>query len=254
LTDTPADDGVPGRAAPSQPRHVAVIMDGNGRWAQARGLPRVAGHEAGADSVRDIVRACGELGIEALTLFSFSTENWRRPEDEVEALMTLLARYLTDERDELMNNRVRLQGIGELARLPPHVRTLLDRATAFTAPNTGLRLSLALSYGGRAEIVHAVRGLAAEVAAGRLSPADIDEAAVNAHLYTAGLPEPDLLIRTSGEMRLSNFLLWQLAYAELYVTDVNWPDFRRPQLVEALRWYASRERRFGRTTAQVSTP
>jgi undecaprenyl diphosphate synthase len=226
-------------------------MDGNGRWAQARGLPRVAGHEAGADAVREIVRACGELGVEALTLFSFSTENWRRPEDEVEALMALLARYLADEEAELMANRVRLQGIGELARLPGHVRALLDLATAHTAGNTGLRLSLALSYGGRAEIVHAVRDLAELVAAGKLDPGQIDEAAVTAHLYTAGLPEPDLLIRTSGEMRLSNFLLWQLAYAEIYVTDVNWPDFRRDQLVEAIRWYGSRERRFGQTSAQV---
>lgn len=233
------------------PRHVAVIMDGNGRWAQARGLPRVAGHEAGADSVREIVRSCGELGVEALTLFSFSTENWRRPEDEVDALMALLARYLADERQELMHNRVRLQGIGELGRLPVHVRTLLDKATEYTAANKGLRLSLALSYGGRAEIVHAVRRLAEEVAAGRLEANEIGEASVTAHLYTAGLPEPDLLIRTSGEMRLSNFLLWQLAYAEIYVTDINWPDFRRAELVEAIRWYGARERRFGRTSEQV---
>jgi undecaprenyl diphosphate synthase len=233
------------------PRHVAVIMDGNGRWAQRQGLPRVRGHEAGADSVREIVRVCGELGVEALTLFSFSTENWRRPEDEVEALMTLLARYLTDETVELMQNSVRLQGIGELERLPPHVRGLLDQVTAFTAKNSGLRLTLALSYGARAEIVRAVRGLAAQVRDGTLTPEAITEQSVSDSLYTAGLPDPDLLIRTSGEMRLSNFLLWQCAYAEIYVTETLWPDFRRPQLEEAIAWFASRERRFGKTSAQL---
>lgn len=233
------------------PRHVAVIMDGNGRWAQRQGLPRVRGHEAGADSVREIVRVCGELGVEALTLFSFSTENWRRPEDEVEALMTLLARYLTDETVELMQNSVRLQGIGELERLPPHVRGLLDQVTAFTAKNQGLRLTLALSYGARAEIVRAVRGLAAQVRDGTLTPEAITEQSVSESLYTAGLPDPDLLIRTSGEMRLSNFLLWQCAYAEIYVTETLWPDFRRPQLEEAIAWFASRERRFGKTSAQL---
>jgi undecaprenyl diphosphate synthase len=234
------------------PRHVAVIMDGNGRWAQRQGLPRVRGHEAGADSVREIVRVCGELGVEALTLFSFSTENWRRPEDEVEALMTLLARYLTDETVELMQNSVRLQGIGELERLPPHVRGLLDQVTAFTAKNHGLRLTLALSYGARAEIVRAVRGLAAQVRDGTLTPEAITEQSVSNSLYTAGLPDPDLLIRTSGEMRLSNFLLWQCAYAEIYVTETLWPDFRRPQLEEAIAWFASRERRFGKTSAQLA--
>lgn len=233
------------------PRHVAVIMDGNGRWATERGLPRTAGHEAGADSVREIVRACGELGVEYLTLYSFSTENWGRPDDEVETLMALLARYLVEERDELMQNRVRLRGIGELDRLPPHVRQLLDAATRQTEGNDGLLLTLALSYGSRAEIVDAVRRLAGEVAAGSLRPADIDEAAISQRLYTAGTPDPDLLVRTSGEMRLSNFLLWQLAYAELYVTDVYWPDFRRPHLEAALEVYGARQRRFGKTGAQV---
>ena len=238
-----------GRAA--LPRHVAVIMDGNGRWATEKGLPRVRGHEAGADTVRNIVRACGERGIEALTLYSFSTENWGRPGDEVEALMHLLARFLVKEREELMGNSVRLRGIGELERLPHTVRQLLQEATRLTADNEGLLLTLALSYGSRAEICDAVRRLAGEVAEGTLRPEDIDEQSITDRLYTAGTPDPDLLIRTSGEMRLSNFLLWQLAYAELYVTDVFWPDFREPHLDEALAVYARRQRRFGKTGQQT---
>ncbi len=238
--------------APGVPRHVAVIMDGNGRWATEQGLPRVKGHEAGADTVRAIVRACGERSIEALTLYSFSTENWGRPGDEVEALMALLARFLMDERDELMLNKVRLRGIGELERLPRTVRTLLDQATQVTANNDGLLLTLALSYGSRAEITDAVRRIAREVARGELDPAAIDESCITERLYTAGVPDPDLLIRTSGEMRLSNFLLWQLAYSELYVTEVFWPDFREPHLDEALAVYGRRQRRFGKTGAQVS--
>jgi undecaprenyl diphosphate synthase len=234
------------------PRHVAVIMDGNGRWATERGLPRTAGHEAGADSVREIVRACGELGVEYLTLYSFSTENWGRPEDEVETLMALLARYLVEERGELMQKRVRLRGIGELDRLPGHVRQLLDAATHHLEGNDGLLLTLALSYGSRAEIVDAVRRIASDVAAGALAPADIDADTLSSRLYTAGTPDPDLLVRTSGEMRLSNFLLWQLAYAELYVTDVYWPDFRRANLEAAIEVYARRQRRFGKTGAQVT--
>jgi undecaprenyl diphosphate synthase len=244
------DEHVP----PVGPRHVAVIMDGNGRWATERGLPRTAGHEAGADSVREIVRACGELGVEFLTLYSFSTENWGRPEDEVDSLMTLLARYLLEERGELMQNRVRLCGIGQLDRLPGPVRTLLTEATRLTADNDGLLLTLALSYGSRTEIVDAVRRIAVDVTDGRLEAADIDEEAITSRLYTAGTPDPDLLVRTSGEMRLSNFLLWQLAYAELYVTDVYWPDFRRPHLEVALAAYASRQRRFGKTSTQVAPP
>lgn len=237
--------------AAAVPTHLAVIMDGNGRWATERGLPRSAGHEAGADSVREITRACRRQGVRYLTLYSFSTENWGRPEDEVETLMALLARYLVEERGEMMDNGVRLQGIGELDRLPKYVRTLLDEAARITAGNEGLLLTLALSYGSRAEIVDATRHLAREVAAGRLRPEDIDEAAISAHLYTAGMPDPDLLVRTSGEMRLSNFLLWQLAYAELYVTDVMWPDFRTPHLDEALAAYARRQRRFGKTGQQL---
>ncbi|MCB9688495.1 MAG: isoprenyl transferase [Alphaproteobacteria bacterium] len=238
---------------PPVPTHLAVIMDGNGRWATERGLPRSAGHEAGADSVREITRACRRKGIRYLTLYSFSTENWGRPEDEVDTLMALLARYLVEERDEMMDNGVRLQGIGELDRLPKYVRTLLEEATRITADNEGLLLTLALSYGSRAEIVDSMRFLAREVEAGRLRPEDIDETAIGAHLYTAGMPDPDLLVRTSGEMRLSNFLLWQVAYAELYVTDVMWPDFRSPQLEEALESYARRQRRFGKTGAQLES-
>ena len=233
------------------PRHVAIIMDGNGRWAQQRGLPRHEGHAAGADSVREMTRACARLGVGVLTLYSFSTENWGRPEDEVSALMALLERYLRDELDELRTNRVRLRAIGELDRLPHNVGTLLEQVCAATADEPGLQLCLALSYGSRAEIVRAARHLAAEAKAGRLDPEAIDEAAISAALYTADLPDPDLLIRTSGELRLSNFLLWQVAYSELYVTDVLWPDFRLPDLEDAFRAYGSRQRRFGKTAAQV---
>lgn len=235
----------------SIPRHVAVIMDGNGRWATQRGLPRIAGHEAGADSVRDVVRACGELGVEALTLYSFSTENWGRPDDEVDALMALLARYLEHEAAELVRSRVRLRGIGQLDRLPAHVRELLAEVTHRTRNNDGLLLTLALSYGSRAELVDAVQRIATEVSQGRLRPEDVDESVIDAHLYTAGTRDPDLLVRTSGEMRLSNFLLWQVAYSEIYVTDVLWPDFRRPELEQAFEAYARRERRFGRISAQL---
>jgi undecaprenyl diphosphate synthase len=226
-------------------------MDGNGRWAEQRGLPRVAGHQAGADSVREIVRAAGSLGVEVLTLYSFSTENWGRPEDEVQALMALLERYLRDELAELTENRVRLSAIGQLDRLPATVREALRQVSAYTAGHDGLHLVLALSYGSRLEIVDAIRELARDVASGRIDPEAIDEAAVSARLWTRGLPDPDLLIRTSGEMRLSNFLLWQVAYSELYVTDVPWPDFRRPQLEEAFLTFGRRQRRFGKTGAQV---
>jgi undecaprenyl diphosphate synthase len=226
-------------------------MDGNGRWATARGQPRVAGHEAGAESVREITRACREAGVGALTLYSFSTENWRRPAEEVSALMGLLARYLVGERREILDNGVRLNAIGQLDKLPAPVRVALKELMHASRDNRGMTLTLALSYGGRAEIVEAARSLAKKAAAGRLRPDAIDEAAFAAELGTAGLPDPDLLIRTSGELRLSNFLLWQLAYAELYVTETLWPDFRRPQLEEAFTAFRSRERRFGQTSAQV---
>jgi undecaprenyl diphosphate synthase len=228
------------------PRHVAVIMDGNGRWARQRGLPRSAGHEAGADTVRTIVRTCRELGVEVLTLYSFSTENWARPEDEVSALMGLLERYLREEQDDLLRNGIRLRGIGQIERLPSQVRDMLAVAEAATAHNEGMELLLALSYGGRAEVVEAVRDLAREVAAGRLSPEAIDESLLASRLYTAGLPDPDLLIRTSGDLRISNFLLWQVAYTELWVTPVAWPDFRKEHLLEAFASYAGRQRRFGK--------
>lgn len=234
-----------------EPQHIAIIMDGNGRWATQQGLPRVRGHEAGADSVREIVRACGRHGVEVLTLYSFSTENWARPEDEVHALMTLLERYLREELQELMDNDVRLSAIGQLHRLPSPVRHGLEAVSKLTAGNKGLRLVLALSYGSRAEIVDGIRRIAERVAAGDLEPSAIDEETVGDSLYTAGLPDPDLLVRTSGELRLSNFLLWQVAYAELYVTDVMWPDFREPHLVDAFRSFQGRQRRFGKTGGQL---
>ncbi len=233
------------------PQHVAIVMDGNGRWAEGRGWPRVRGHEEGAESVREITRACREAGVKALTLYSFSTENWKRPEDEVGALMGLLARYLVQERREILDNGVRLNAIGQLERLPLAVRAALKELMHASRDNKGMVLTLALSYGSRSEIVEAAKALAKKAASGRLRPDQIDEAAFAAELQTAGLPDPDLLIRTSGELRLSNFMLWQLAYAELYVTDTLWPDFRRPQLAEAFEVFGKRERRFGATGAQV---
>jgi undecaprenyl diphosphate synthase len=226
-------------------------MDGNGRWARGRGLPRVKGHEEGVHSVRAITRACRELGVEALTLYSFSSENWGRPEDEVAALMQLLVHYLDSERDEILDNRIRLTHCGEIERLPEDVQLGLQFLEGLSAENKGMVLNLALSYGSRQEITRAMRGLAERVAAGDLLPQDIDEASIEAHLDTAGLPDPDLVIRTSGEMRLSNFLLWQLAYAEIYVTPVPWPEFREEQLHEALAEYSKRQRRFGLTGQQL---
>ena len=216
------------------PQHVAIIMDGNGRWAQARGMERVAGHEEGAVSVREIVRACRQQGVRALTLYSFSTENWRRPFSEVTALMALLERYIVGEREEILDNAIRFRAIGQLDRLPPNVREPLEELSEVS--NTGqtkMDLCLALSYGGRAELVEATRHIAEQVRAGILDPENIDEETVSGALYAPDLPEPDLLIRTSGEMRLSNFLLWQLAYAEIVVTDTLWPDFRKPDLLKA---------------------
>ncbi len=228
-------------------------MDGNGRWAQARGLPRVKGHEQGAESVREVVRSCRELGVEALTLYSFSTENWNRPEDEVAALMRLLKNYLKSERREILDNGIRLRGIGQLGRLPLFVRKpLVALMRESDRDDVKMTLNLALSYGGRAELVEANREIARKVAAGQLNISDIDEDCIARHLFTAGLPDPDLLIRTSGEVRISNFMLWQLAYAEIYVTDVAWPDFRKPQLLEAFEAFGRRERRYGKTGAQVS--
>lgn len=228
------------------PRHVAIIMDGNGRWATRKGLPRIAGHHAGRRAVRESVEACSELGVEYLTLYTFSIENWNRPVREVKALMSFLSKVLKEERDELMRNDVRLGALGHLDDLPAPVRKELDSTIEQMSNNTGLYLYLALSYGGRAEIVDAVRSIAERIQDGTLKPEDIDETVFADHLYTAGTPPPDLLIRTSGEMRLSNFLLWQLAYSEIYVTDVLWPDFRKQHLEEAIIAYQGRDRRFGR--------
>jgi len=231
------------------PRHVAIIMDGNGRWAKQRGLPRVEGHRAGAESVREVVRVCGELGIEYLTLYAFSIENWNRPKLEVTALMHLLEFYLKQEIPELDKNNVRLAAIGRLHELPQTAQRQLAKSMNALSHNTGLTLVLALSYGGRAEIVDATRALAREIKAGRLEVADIDEKTISQHLYTRSMPDPDLLVRTSGEMRVSNFLLWQISYAEIYVTDTLWPDFRRVELMKALEDYGKRNRRFGLVAA-----
>ncbi len=233
------------QALGSLPQHVAVIMDGNGRWAKQRGLPRVEGHRNGVESVRAIVRAAGEVGIKYLTLYAFSVENWNRPKDEVDTLMKYLARFLKNEIGELNRNNVRLEAIGQIWRLPEAVQQQLEKTKAALAKNNGLTLVLALSYGGRTELVEAVRAIAAKTKSGALDPAEINERLIAEHLYTRHYPDPDLLIRTSGEMRVSNFLLWQISYAELVVTQVLWPDFRKAQLIEALEEYARRHRRFG---------
>jgi len=227
------------------PRHLAIIMDGNGRWAQQKGLPRVAGHRAGVESLRDIVKACIEWGITILTVYAFSTENWKRPQEEVKALMNLLVEYLRRELPELYQEGVRIRAIGRLEGLPHKAKEELARARQITAHNNRLILNLALNYGSRAELVDACQKLARQVATGRLKPEAINEEAISRALYTGDLPDPDLLIRPSGEMRISNFLLWQLAYTELWITDVYWPDFRRENLRQALLAYQRRERRFG---------
>jgi len=234
------------------PRHVAVIMDGNGRWATQRGLSRIQGHRRGKDSVKEIVETAREIGIEFLTLYAFSTENWERPEREVDALMGLLRRYLRSELNKMMRHRIRLRAIGNLRRLPHEVLADIREVEHSTRANDGMTVQLAVSYGSREELVAAVRRLARKVRDGVLAPEDIDEQALSDSLMTAGIPDPDLLIRTSGEMRLSNFLLWQVAYTELYVTDVLWPDFRRPQFLAALDDYRRRERRFGKTAEQLA--
>jgi undecaprenyl diphosphate synthase len=232
------------------PRHVAVIMDGNGRWAQRRGLSRIEGHKRGKDSVRAIVETARKLGIPYLSLFAFSTENWRRPRREVGALMALLRRYLRTEINRMMKHEVRVVAIGDLARLPDAVRRELEAAIEKTSRNTRLTVGLCVSYGGREDIVRAARSLAADACAGRIVPEAIDEDAISRRLGTADMPDPDLLIRTSGEMRISNFFLWQLAYTEIYVTETLWPDFREAEFMEALGHYQQRERRFGRVSEQ----
>ncbi len=235
----------PDMSASTIPRHIAIIMDGNGRWAKERGLPRREGHRAGAESVRECVEACKELGVEYLTLYAFSSENWNRPAAEVTALMALLERFLEEKAEELMKQDVRLRAIGHLDRLPDRTRRKLDKAIERTAGNSSLTLILALSYGAREEIAEAARSLAMDAAAGKIDPSKIDCAALASRLYTAGLPDPDLLIRTSGELRVSNFLLWQISYAEIVIYKKFWPDFRQADLFEAAQEYARRHRRFG---------
>ncbi len=227
------------------PAHVAIIMDGNGRWAKKRSWRRVQGHEKGAETVRTIVRASREAGIRVLTLYAFSTENWQRPEKEVKALMRLLKKFLKAEAAEMVETNICLEAIGQVERLPEDVARELARVRQLTAANDGMRLNLALSYGGRSEIVRMVRHLAAQVAAGKTTTQDINERLVSDHLYTAGQPDPDVLIRTSGEMRISNFLLWQIAYSEIFVTDTLWPDFSKEEYLSILEAYRRRERRFG---------
>jgi undecaprenyl diphosphate synthase len=227
------------------PRHVAIIMDGNGRWAKARSLPRALGHRRGAEAVRDIVVACRDLGIGCLTLYAFSSENWKRPPSEVGDLMDLLRIFIRRELDELDRNKVRIRVIGDRGPLARDIVSLVEEAEARTARNPGLTLVIALNYGSHNEIIAACRALAREAAAGRIDPDQIDEAMFAAHLHTAGLPDPDLLIRTSGEQRLSNFLLWQSAYTELVFTNVLWPDFGRAELEEAVAEFQRRDRRFG---------
>ncbi|MEM1082729.1 MAG: isoprenyl transferase [Verrucomicrobiota bacterium] len=227
------------------PRHVAVIMDGNGRWAKERGLPRREGHRAGAESVRECVEACKQLGIEYLTLYAFSSENWNRPPAEVSALMTLLERFLDQKADEMMKQDVRLKAIGHIERLPDKTRNKLNAAIERTADNQSLTLVLALSYGSREEITEAARSLVKDAAEGRLVPGDVDAELFSSRLYTADIPDPDLMIRTSGEMRVSNFLLWQISYAELVIFKKFWPDFSQADLFDAVEEYQRRHRRFG---------
>ena len=227
------------------PRHVALIMDGNGRWAEARGLARVRGHRAGVESVRAVTRHAARVGLRQLTLFAFSTENWKRPRAEVSTLMRLLRRYLVEERDELMENRIRLTAIGRISGLPARVQAALEETRALTAANDGMTLCLALNYGGQMEIADAAKALVADVRAGRLALEAVDESALAARLYQPAMPQLDLLVRTAGEQRVSNFLLWQLSYAEIVVSDVCWPEFREEELDAAFAEYGRRVRRFG---------
>ena len=227
------------------PRHIAVIMDGNGRWAQQRGLPRIEGHRRGGASVRRITEHCVRRGIEQLTLYCLSSENWRRPEAELRFLMHLLEQYMVEERGLLMRQGIRLSMIGRREGLPPETLEALDRTVALCSANSGMRLCLAINYGSRAEIADAARALARDAAAGRLDPNEIDEAALASRLDTAGMPDPDLLVRTAGEMRISNFLLWQISYAELWITPTAWPEFEERHLDEAIAAFAGRDRRFG---------
>lgn len=228
------------------PKHVAVIMDGNGRWAKRRGLPRIMGHRKGVDALKALLRCCDDWGIQALTAYAFSTENWGRPLEEVDFLMTLFERVLRRELQEMIEENVRIEFVGNLAALPPSLQAEIERSMNATANNSGIQFTVATNYGGRQEILQACRAIATKVKQGQIQPEDIDETLFSRHLYTANVPDPDLLIRTSGEMRLSNFLLWQMAYGEMYITDTLWPDFDREQFHKALFDYQQRDRRFGK--------
>ncbi len=233
------------------PAHIAVIMDGNGRWAKKRSLPRIAGHNEGVESVRDTVEACGQLGVKYLTLYAFSTENWKRPKDEVSLLMRLLMRALRDETDKLYQNNVKVNTIGDIGSLPQEVQDELFDAIKKTKQNTGLNLYLALSYSGRWDITRAVKKIASDIKQDKLNTEDIDDKTITNYLSTSNVPDPDLLIRTSGEFRISNFLLWQLAYSEIFISECCWPDFRRSELYKAIADFQQRERRFGMVSEQV---
>jgi undecaprenyl diphosphate synthase len=228
------------------PRHVAVIMDGNGRWAKRRGLPRIMGHRQGVDALKELLRCCSDWGIQALTAYAFSTENWGRPHEEVDFLMALFERVLRRELQEMIKEDVRIQFVGNLAALPRSLQAEIDRSMTTTQDNQGIQFTVATNYGGRQEILQACRAIAIQVQQGKIQPDDIDEELFSRHLYTANVSDPDLLIRTSGEMRLSNFLLWQMAYAELYITQTLWPDFDRSEFHQALSAYQQRDRRYGK--------
>lgn len=236
------------------PNHIAIIMDGNGRWAKRRGLPRIAGHREGVNSVRDVVEACGQLGVKFLTLYAFSTENWKRPKDEVSMLMRLLLKALRDERDRLHQNEVRLRAIGDIAALPQDVQDEMLDAIEMMRQNNGLTLILALSYSGRWDLINALKRMHDEIRKGALSKEEITEKLISSYLSTREFPDPDLLIRTSGEFRISNFLLWQLAYSELFISDDFWPSFRRKHLYSAITDFQKRERRFGMVSEQIQKP
>jgi len=236
------------------PYHVAIIMDGNGRWAKLRGWGRTMGHAYGTQRVKEIIRGADGIGIKILTLYAFSTENWSRPSSEIEALMGLLRDYLLKERQELLDNNIKLQALGQIERIPTEVRKILEETIAVTQNNTGMILNFCISYGGRADIVQAVQRIAEDVKEGRLDVASIDETLFSKHLYTSGMPDPDLVIRTSGEFRISNFLLWQMAYSEIFVTDTSWPDFEPSHLRAACEAYSQRKRRFGNTDETQRKP
>jgi undecaprenyl diphosphate synthase len=233
------------------PKHIAIIMDGNGRWAEQRSLTRIAGHQKGIKRAKEVIRSCRKLGIQVLTLYAFSTENWNRPQKEIKTLMRLLKRFLTAEGNQLIRNNIRLNTIGAIEELPQEVNEVLSEIMDKTKDNSGMVLNAALSYSGRSEIIHAIRTIAKDVRKGTVKPHQIDETLFSSYLYTTGLPDPDLLIRTSGELRISNFLLWQLAYTELYITNTLWPDFTEKDLLLALQNYQKRERRFGLTQQQI---